>query len=265
MERLKSLLIRGAIAFAGRPTVEIGLASVYFARRVRQISKQSGYLFLALYLKQCSVHLQQYYATTDPRKLVRVSQAVSVSLTRSGLPRIIPKHHRHKITKRDDRADSLVRLWLTWFTLSRLIELAKPISRSTFQSMKDRPRNTDKLDDTVKVFAYHGHALLSKYLPRLPLHFLYTGVRWEPKSLPNSFLSACHIFQKSMVGKANRIKRGSNFKEIKRPSSFFAMKYELASFASFHLRGPSHFFLLPLFKFQVLVPFACQDNDWKRP
>lgn len=56
---------------------------------------------------------------------------MAVSLTRSGLPRIIP---RHCISRRDDRADYLVRLYLSWFGLSRIVELAKPVSRERFKN-----------------------------------------------------------------------------------------------------------------------------------
>lgn len=67
--------------------------------------------------------------------MVNETLPVSVSLTRSGLPRIIPRRHRHCISCGDERADYLVRLYLSWFGLSRIIELAKPISRSTFESI----------------------------------------------------------------------------------------------------------------------------------
>lgn len=112
---LKGFLIRFSFAISGHPSVEIGLAAVSLARSVHHLVKKSGLLFAALYMKQCGVALQRYYACCRPRQqVVFDSSPVSVSLTRSGLPRIIPIHHRHRISVRDDRADYLVRLYL-WF------------------------------------------------------------------------------------------------------------------------------------------------------
>jgi len=57
---------------------------------------------------------------------------VPISLTRSGIPRIV----RRDIMRRDSRANSLVQLsYLSFFSLSKLIPLAKPVTRSTFESM----------------------------------------------------------------------------------------------------------------------------------
>lgn len=48
-----------------------------------------------------------------------------VSLSRDGIPRIIPVFHRRLIRRRDDRADRIVRLYLSFFTLNRLILVVK--------------------------------------------------------------------------------------------------------------------------------------------
>nr|YP_009380695.1 hypothetical protein AEK19_MT0303 [Utricularia reniformis]ART30578.1 hypothetical protein AEK19_MT0303 [Utricularia reniformis] len=65
--------------------------------------------------------LQRYYACYI---VVNETLPVSVSLTCSGLPRIIPRRHRHCISCGDERADEIVRLYNSWFGLSRIIELA---------------------------------------------------------------------------------------------------------------------------------------------
>lgn len=90
------------------------------------MKRKSGLLFTALYLKQCAVALQRYYADNPIQK---ETMSVSVSLTKSGIPRLIPVHHRYCIRCRDDRADYLVKLYLSWFGLARIIELAKPVSK----------------------------------------------------------------------------------------------------------------------------------------
>lgn len=90
-------------------TVEVDLAAAHFVRNVYRLNRGSGLLFTALYLKQCRVALQRYYAGS-PIKNEPLS--VRVSLTRSGLPRIIPKRLRHVISCKDDRADVVVRIYI---------------------------------------------------------------------------------------------------------------------------------------------------------
>ncbi|CAK9168348.1 unnamed protein product [Ilex paraguariensis] len=59
----------------------------------------------------------------------------SVSLTRSGYPRIIPSFHRHLLYKKDDRADQLVKLYFSFFSKSRLVKLSKKVDKTTFSSI----------------------------------------------------------------------------------------------------------------------------------
>jgi hypothetical protein len=44
-------------------------------------------------------------------EFVHPDNAVPVSLTRSGYPRIIPSHHRRMILKKDEKADMLVKFY----------------------------------------------------------------------------------------------------------------------------------------------------------
>ncbi|KAK8539327.1 hypothetical protein V6N12_042956 [Hibiscus sabdariffa] len=70
----------------------------------------AGALFTALYLKQCAVTLQQAYGGITP----------------------------------DDKADMLVKLYLSFFSLSRAIKLAKRISPSLFASITDPMSDVQK-------------------------------------------------------------------------------------------------------------------------
>lgn len=88
------------------------IAAHLFAKQVRQLYRQSGPLSTALYLKQCGVCLQQVYAG-PPYEHERLP--VFVSLSRNGLPRIIPSFHRKVIMRKDDKADTLVQLYLSFF------------------------------------------------------------------------------------------------------------------------------------------------------
>ena len=128
---LRGFLIRIFLAVTGYVTKEGAICSLFIARRVINLRK-SGLLYTSLYLKQCLVHLQQYYASSSSM----VGQpAVRVSLSRDGLPRIIPKHHRSLIRKRGVRGHYLVRLYLSWFSVCRIILLAKRTSKATFESI----------------------------------------------------------------------------------------------------------------------------------
>lgn len=83
-----------------------------FSREVIRLRRKSGALFVALYLKQCASSLQKAYGgTKSPPDLL----PFPVSLTRSGYPRIIPRFHRRMIYRRDDKADILVKIYLSFF------------------------------------------------------------------------------------------------------------------------------------------------------
>ena len=88
-------------------------------KRINALGRKSGWLFTALYLKQASTCLMQYYAVQDPGLPQKLS--VPVSLTRKGLPRIIPPFHQKWISNRDERADMLVKFYLSAFSLIKVI------------------------------------------------------------------------------------------------------------------------------------------------
>lgn len=110
--QLKGLLLRVPLIVSLSLSVEVGLASVHFARTVVGMVRKSGLLFTALYLKQCGVCLQRYYANSYSR---HDQLSVPVSFTRTGLPRIIPPLLRRVRRGRDSRADKWVRILLSWF------------------------------------------------------------------------------------------------------------------------------------------------------
>lgn len=135
-----------------------------------RIRYKSGPLFLALYLKQCSSSLQRAYAGERDKNEVL---PISVSLTRSGFPRIIPAHHRRLMLARDDRADRLVKCYLSWFSLAKLITLAKPVSKETFQSITTECLTLDSVRSVCGDLKDRFQSLQRKYLPwisRIPVN-----------------------------------------------------------------------------------------------
>ncbi|KAG4911395.1 hypothetical protein JHK82_044116 [Glycine max] len=72
--------------------------------RIVHLGRKSGWLFCAFYFKQAASSLMMAYGGDE---FVHPDNAVPVSLTRSGYPRIIPSHHRRMILKKDEKADML--------------------------------------------------------------------------------------------------------------------------------------------------------------
>ncbi len=60
---------------------------------------------------------------------------VPVSLTRRGLPRIIPAFHSRMIIQGGDKADNLVLMYLSFFSIYIRVLIAKKIDKSTFASI----------------------------------------------------------------------------------------------------------------------------------
>lgn len=91
-------------------TKEACIGAYLFSKQVVRLVRKSGFLFTSLYLKQCSSSLQMAYGgIPKPPELL----PVPVSLNRSGYPRIIPRFHRRMMMRKDDRADVLVKLYLS--------------------------------------------------------------------------------------------------------------------------------------------------------
>lgn len=95
-----------------------------------------GWLNLALYLKAASVCLMRFYGGEFHRH-------EAVSLTRSGIPRCIPPFHRKMLMARDEKADKLVKFYLSIFSLSKLI-LVKKRDRLRFENIVSFPTSFQK-------------------------------------------------------------------------------------------------------------------------
>lgn len=147
------------------------------------LSRKSGLLFTALYLKQCGVSLQKCYGGIPEQ---HSQHSTMVSLTRSGYPRIIPAHPRRMMRQRDEKADKLVKLYLSWFTLSKIILLAKPVSKDTLASIRENFTNLDGLLKMNQELTLKFPGLMEKYIPWISTIPVEQGIRWTWKSLPNT-------------------------------------------------------------------------------
>lgn len=207
---LKGILLRVPLVISGVLSCEVGLCAVSFAREVIRLRRKSGLLFTALYLKQCSVCLQRYYAGSYRKS---DSLSVPIGLTRSGIPTIIPTVLRKHIRARDARGDRIVKLYLSWFSLSKLVQLAPKVSKETFKSITEYPDNQAEYQGRIKEFLGEikdsAQEIWSLYYPTISSIPLLKGIRWEPtwKSTPllDSFIHRYHPVVDEPVERGKRL------------------------------------------------------------
>lgn len=88
--------------------------------------------------------------------------------------------------RKDERADQLVQLSFSFFTLSRVIDRAKILNRSLFSSISS-PESGLGVNDVSKQFVKLARDLFDRYRPWISTIPLVQGISWEPtwKTLPN--------------------------------------------------------------------------------
>jgi hypothetical protein len=93
-------------------------AAMGYAKFVVRLQRRSGWQYVVVYLKACSVLLQQ---AAGGQKIANTRDLkAAVSRTRSGIPRVIPRVMRIAIRSGDIWT---IRLWLTFFGLYRVVEI----------------------------------------------------------------------------------------------------------------------------------------------
>ncbi|KAL6954286.1 hypothetical protein U1Q18_043942 [Sarracenia purpurea var. burkii] len=100
------------------------IATFLFVKWMRGFKRKAGWLSLGLYMKTSSVCLMRFDGGSFEKHL---PLPYPVSLTRSGLPGCIPAFHRRAISRRDEKADKLVKLYLSF----------SPIGVPFFQKERD--------------------------------------------------------------------------------------------------------------------------------
>jgi hypothetical protein len=182
---MKSILSKMILIILDGLNKESCIAAYLFSKKVLKLVRGSGLLFTALYLKQCNSSLQVAYGGVKaPHALL----PTPLSLNRSGYPTIIPAHHRKDMRRHDDKADQLVQLYLSFFTLYRVIKLAKKVSLSnTFKTIVE-PTDLDAVSSWCEELKQSLHTLTERYLPLISTIPLNQGMTWEPtwKSLPTT-------------------------------------------------------------------------------
>lgn len=183
---LRNFLLRISLVTAEGFSAESGVVSFLLAKRVLHMVRRSGLLFTALYLKQCSTALMKYYAS-GRRCMDKNWSGTYVSLSRAGIPTITPYHHRHIIQNGGERADRLVRLYLSLFSICRVVKLAKPISKATFSTITDLVKDMQLVIEVMSEIKEKFSCIWPRYLPDLTSIPCEKGFRWMPtwKSVPN--------------------------------------------------------------------------------
>jgi len=181
---LKGYLAKVNLILSFGLTKERCLCAHWFAKKIIGMSRKSGWLFVSIYCKHAAASLQTAYAGEFP-----IHQPFPISLTRSGYPRIIPAYHRHVIMLGGDRADGLVRMYLSFFSLTKVIPLAKRVSKETFSSIitpltQDEEESVNNMANVIKQLF---PVLVSRYIPWVTTIPLKQGMTWLPtwKAIPN--------------------------------------------------------------------------------
>lgn len=134
-----------------------------FAFKIYKLAKANSVNFVILYLKTCSIMLQQSVAKHTVKTNSREIGMVAVSATRSGLPRIIPRVHRVLIRRGNTKT---ITLWLSLFNLYRYLECAykKKDHFATITEPNDWAPSSD-LSDFVPIFWARLKRLLGDKFP----------------------------------------------------------------------------------------------------
>lgn len=101
---------------------------------------------------------------------------------------------------RDDRADQLVRLYLSWFSVCRIIKLAKPIKASTFRTIVTPIKDMGRVKEVCSELKQNVENLFRRYLPWVNSIPLEKGFQFVPswKSTPNDLSNLVqHKIQRS--------------------------------------------------------------------
>lgn len=154
------------------------------------------------------------------------------------------------IYRKDSKADKLVQLYLSWFSLAKVIALAKPMTKDTFKSITDLPTTLDQVLQLSGELKTLGKQLISRYMPWLPTIPICQGISWEPtwKAIPNG-----------------RIPKDALYKHYhNRPvrSAFLGQTYELCAYGSIlQLEHAHEGFFSSAILWRPRIRFACDPNN----
>lgn len=161
--------LRSSMAVCGLPYTPGRIRSIiYITRYIHYLASTMGVRGVTLYLKGCSVYLQQAIG----KHVVHESTAFGPAIARSkdGIPRIIPALHRVMIRRGDVR---YIKFYLSVFNLYRLFDWVGPVKLT---SITDRSSGTNTIDLSEFIIPFF------RALPITPQQF-YTDLMTRYKEL----------------------------------------------------------------------------------
>lgn len=175
---LKGTFCKVALWNYHKLTKENCLAVHALAKRIYSMGRRSGWLHVSVYLKHASACLMMAHGG-NPKS----SYPFRISLNRSGYPRIIPRYHRKVLMGKDSRRDMICKLYLSLFSVNKIILLAPKITKKTFASIITPL--TETVENTLSEFVSNElrprvRNLLLRYIPRLKSIPLVQGMSWMP-------------------------------------------------------------------------------------
>jgi hypothetical protein len=162
--KMSIYIIRGSIS------ASVARSSVVYLRYLHRLYKSGGVKFVVIYTKACHILLLQ---SMGGMKVAPQHLGVAVSRNRHGIPRIIPRLHRQALKQGDTK---LLRIWLSWFSIYRVLEFKPKLSFSTItdQGLASAPQFITEVSEQIPAFVKSyfklgPSSLIEKLGPIVPL------------------------------------------------------------------------------------------------
>jgi len=144
---LVNVLLRTLYPMGGRVSPNWARLSSIFARKVSLMTRKSGSKWTTIYLKTCSIMLQQ--AASGHYIPDLTGFGCRPSRSKSGLPRIIPAYHR-KMIKKGNKL--ILRFWLTCFNLYREIDFPGKLKMKTITAISTESSRSRMIGGHLEAF-----------------------------------------------------------------------------------------------------------------
>lgn len=195
-------LNRVPILLLGRSGRTWVLAIVAFGRIIFDWKRHQGYKGVAISLKVSHVVLMRHFAVNPLKEATMANLGHRVALTRSGLPKWIPRTHRKALLRRDSR---VLRFWLSLCSLYRVVDYFGRVKIHTIT----KPGREFDIQPYIEFIPWFFHKLASRGVewPQTT-KALKSALRWTPliltKSAPGVCVSNEKVFKDSVGAQDTR-------------------------------------------------------------
>lgn len=140
-------LIKAQLLVKGSIETSMIKVSISFIRTIVRLAKRNGIPYTVKYLKACTSLLMQSISGT--RHKATHELGLAISRTNFGIPRIIPRLHRSRIKKGDI---FIIRLWLTFFSIYRVIDFTGKLKVGSIINPSDFVLNKEEIQAATQAF-----------------------------------------------------------------------------------------------------------------